>query len=115
MKTKKTNRIWGRRETQVKRLQTPYLLKLCCQVNEYPWMARVDIESHRIKAGGALIASQWVVTTAEAILEVYKASDLSSIKVILGEHDISTQKESKIPRKEIKVEKIIRHNTFTDG
>ena len=75
-------------------------------------MVLVDIESHRIKSGGSLIASQWVLTAARDVFRVFNNDDLYSIKVILGEDDISTRKDSKIIRKEIKVEKIIPHEDY---
>ena len=83
-----------------------------CKVNEYPWMTLLTITRGGvdIRCGGSLIADQWVVSAAHCFKDTDKGLvSTRKIRLILGEHDTSKDGETKIPRKEIKIEKIVLH------
>merc|ERR1719369_279277 len=86
---KKTSRIVGGSETEI---------------NEYPWMAKFG----SFFCGGTLIASQWILTAAHCITGL-AAGDIT---MVLGEHDLLSQSESLIPRKEVSVTTVIGHPDY---
>merc|ERR1711970_364596 len=91
---KKTRRIVGGAETEV---------------NEYPWMAKFN----SFFCGGALIASQWILTAAHCLFNE-DGSELAAaaITMVLGEHDLQSESESLIPRKDVSVTTVIKHPDY---
>jgi len=81
------------------------------EVNEYPWMAGLSSSqetSFGYNCGGALVASQWVVTAAHCL------QGENTQYVTLGDHNTNTNSET--TTKTIKAEKIIMHPDYgTDG
>ena len=115
---KRKTRIVGGQATEVNKLHNLSLSTKFVKVNEYPWIAllRIVMNGKSFRCSGSLVASQWIVTAAHCVFhedQVTLASN-SMITVILGEHDTSTSFESKIPRKELKVAKIISHDVVLD-
>lgn len=77
--------------------------------NEIPWQIGVTRAGQRVPfCGGTLISSQYVMTAAHCIQNT-KPSD---IEVILGEHDITTTRDSAIT---MKVTNIIEHPNYDTG
>ena len=115
--TRKT-RIVGGQATEVNRSHNLSLSTKFVKVNEYPWIAllRIVMNGKTFRCGGSLVASQWIVTAAHCVFHEDQVTLASSsmVTVILGEHDTSTPFESKIPRKELKVAKIISHDVVLD-
>jgi len=97
---KRTSRIVGGTETEI---------------NEYPWMAVIATTAESQFCGGSLIGTQWVITATHCM---FKDQDQTipqtaeEIVVVLGEHDLFDQNESKIPRKVVKVSQIIKHESY---
>lgn len=57
---------------------------------EYPWMAQIldlDSSGSNHRCGGSLVAPQWVLTAAHCV----DSADLSSRRIVLGEHDRETE------------------------
>jgi len=98
---KKTSRIVGGAETEI---------------NEYPWMASIADSQESQFCGGTLIASQWVLTAAHCMFKDQAGTQpqtAGELLVVLGEHDLLTEGEaSKIPKKAVKVSKIINHKDY---
>jgi len=93
---KRTNRIVGGEETEV---------------NEYPWQVGLMFSRHDgVSCGGSLISDQWVLTAAHCT--VYMDSDPTSIKVVLGDHDIETTSES--TRLLSDLSEIVNHPEYDD-
>jgi len=97
---KRTSRIVGGSETEI---------------NEYPWMAVIATTAESQFCGGSLIGTQWVITATHCM---FKDQDqtipqtAADIVVVLGEHDLFDQNESKLPRKVVKVSQIIKHESY---
>merc|ERR1719483_543991 len=94
---KKTSRIVGGTETEV---------------NEYPWMSAISDADENQFCGGTLIGSQWVLSASHCFLGKQWDVQASTVRIVLGEHDLTTQDESKIPKKVVKVSKIITHPSY---
>merc|ERR1719219_167215 len=98
---KKTSRIVGGTETEI---------------NEYPWMASIADSQESQFCGGTLIASKWVLTAAHCMFKDQAETQprtAEELLVVLGEHDLLTEGEaSKIPKKAVKVSKIINHADY---
>ena len=86
------------------------------QVNEYPWIALLSIvfpTGWTGRCSGSLFASQWIVTAAHCVHDGNgNLLSKSSVTGVLGEHDTTTT-ESTIPRKVVKVSKIIPHGKYS--
>jgi len=98
---KKTRRIVGGQETEV---------------NEYPWMSALAFAVNgEFFCGGTLIGTQWVVTASHCLFRNTDGTDplvAEDINIVLGEHDTAADDESLIPRKSVKVSRIITHENY---
>merc|ERR1719347_1373305 len=98
---KKTSRIVGWQETEV---------------NEYPWMSALAYaETGSFFCGGTLIGDRWVVTASHCLFRNPDGTDplvAEDLDVVLGEHDTADDNESLIPRKSVKVSRIIKHENY---
>jgi len=98
---KKTSRIVGGQETEV---------------NEYPWMSALAYaETGSFFCGGTLIGDRWVVTASHCLFRNPDGTDplvAEDLNVVLGEHDTADDNESLIPRKSVKVSRIIKHENY---
>merc|ERR1711970_119804 len=97
---KRTSRIVGGSETEI---------------NEYPWMAVIATTAESQFCGGSLIGSQWVITATHCMFKDQAQTQpqtAADIVVVLGEHDLFDQNESKLPRKVVKVSQIIKHEHY---
>merc|ERR1712123_480481 len=97
---KRTSRIVGGTETEV---------------NEYPWMAAISDSQESQFCGGTLIAAQWILTAAHCMFKDSAGTQpqtAEEIRVVLGEHDLVDQSESKITKKVVKVSRIINHPSY---
>lgn len=56
--------------------------------HQYPWMVGL-LRGGDFYCGGALIASQWVLTAAHCIKE-----NIRNVKVVVGEYDITNDGET---------------------
>ena len=114
---KKTSRIVGGTETEVRDINIE-IQKLfhVLKINEYPWMAAISDAQESQFCGGTLIASQWVLTAAHCMFKDQAGTQpqtAGELLVVLGEHDLLTEGEaSKIPKKAVKVSKIINHKDY---
>ena len=84
------------------------------QVNEYPWMSAISDANENQFCGGTLIGSQWVLSASHCFFDQQgnNPTQASTVRIVLGEHDLTTQDESKIPKKVVKVSKIITHPSY---
>jgi len=97
---KRTSRIVGGSETEI---------------NEYPWMSVIATTAESQFCGGSLIGSQWVITATHCMFKDQAQTQpqtAEEIVVVLGEHDLFDQNESKLPRKVVKVSQIIKHESY---
>lgn len=74
-------------------------------VNRYPWIARIVYDGH-YHCGASLLTEEFVITAAHCVRKLKR----SKIRVILGDHDVSTTAE--IPAMMRAVSSIIRHKSF---
>ena len=64
---------------------------------------------------GTLISDQWVVTASHCLFKNWDGTDplvSNELSIVLGEHDKADTSESKIPRKSVRVSKIITHENY---
>ena len=112
---KKTRRIVGGQETEVKENIINVIL-ISFQVNEYPWMSALAYSINgKFFCGGTLIGTQWVVTASHCLFRNTDGTDplvAEDINIVLGEHDTASDDESLIPRKSVKVSRIITHENY---
>jgi len=97
---KRTSRIVGGSETEI---------------NEYPWMAVIATTAESQFCGGSLIGTQWVITATHCMFKDQAQTQpqtAADIVVVLGEHDLFDENESKLPRKVVKVSQIIKHESY---
>lgn len=61
-----------------------------------------------------MIGSQWVLSASHCFFDQMgnNPTQASTVRIVLGEHDLTTQDESKIPKKVVKVSKIITHPSY---
>ncbi|XP_072399984.1 trypsin-1 [Diabrotica undecimpunctata] len=76
-------------------------------VNRYPWIARIVYDGH-YHCGASLLTEEYVLTAAHCVRKLKR----SKIRVILGDHDVSTTAE--IPAMMRAVSAVVRHKGF-DG
>jgi len=76
---------------------------------KYPWIAAIRFENSAPgRCAATLIASRWAVTAAHCSIAGEKI-----VSIVLGEHDISTAASPEDNnRKEVRVEKVINHESF---
>ncbi|XP_050311500.1 trypsin-1 isoform X2 [Anthonomus grandis grandis] len=74
-------------------------------VNHYPWIARIVYDG-RFQCGASLVSESYVITAAHCVRKLKR----SKIRVILGDHDMSTTAD--VPAKMRAVSAIIRHRNF---
>jgi len=85
------------------------------EINEYPWMASVADSSESQFCGGTLIASQWILTATHCMFKDREQTipqTAAELLVVLGEHDLQDDTESKLPKKVVKVSQIIKHEDY---
>jgi len=75
-------------------------------INEYPWMASLQLNSNH-HCGGSLLNSRWVVSAAHCT-----QGSPSAYKVILGDHNRAVTNEA--VHLTIGVDKIINHPNYVD-
>jgi len=91
------NRIWGGLETEI---------------NEYPWMARLE-KNGRGSCGGALLNSKWVITAAHCLHNKdHQLLHKSAFKIVLGDHNEKTSTEAR--HLKISIDRIIPNPNFVD-
>ncbi|XP_023020682.2 trypsin-1 [Leptinotarsa decemlineata] len=74
-------------------------------INRYPWIARIVYDGH-YHCGASLLTKEYVLTAAHCVRRLKK----SKIRVVLGDHDVSTTAE--IPAMMRAVTSVIRHRNF---
>merc|ERR1711923_466133 len=90
-------------------------------INKYPWLVRLfNSDETGSFCGGTLVASKYVISAAHCMFElddsgtVTAATEASQIKIRIGDHNLETTGETKLPEKFINVKKITDATTF-DG
>jgi len=86
--------------------------------NRYPWMVVVKTFSRKSNmyglCGGTLVASKYVISAAHCMyLHDTKPVPSSQVKIIIGEHDISTPEWGGIGEMTIDVAKYTNHESFS--
>jgi len=78
-------------------------------------MAALADEEENFFCGSTLIGNQWVVTASHCLFKNQDGTDPQTedeLRIVLGEHNIGATTESKIPRKVVRVSKIITHESY---
>ena len=78
-------------------------------LNEYPWQAEIQTLQDGLwtyLCGGSIILDSWIITSAYCMFNMTpfvgsERRNASDIRVILGEHDISTSEESESIQMEV--------------
>uniref|UniRef100_T1J631 Peptidase S1 domain-containing protein n=1 Tax=Strigamia maritima TaxID=126957 RepID=T1J631_STRMM len=76
------------------------------EIHEYPWQAGISTHNGYLFCGGTLINNRYVITAAHCT----RGRSASSLLVVLGEHDTSTDAEAKSVK--VGVAAIIRHPSY---
>ncbi|XP_037940009.1 venom protease-like [Teleopsis dalmanni] len=77
------------------------------EIGDWPWIALIGYNAYSLnpfRCGGSLVTAKHVITAAHCITR-----DLSFVR--LGEHDLSTQSETK--HLDVDVDKVVGHPNFT--
>jgi len=77
--------------------------------NEWPWIAGI-YKNGRQFCGGSLVDATHILTAAHCV-DHMRPSDIPSLLVKLGDHDINTESETKTTN--VKVAQIIKHKGFS--
>jgi len=88
-------------------------------INKYPWLVRLfNSDETGSFCGGTLVASKYVISAAHCMFElddsgtVTAATEASQIKIRIGDHNLETTGETKLPEKFINVKKITNHPEY---
>ena len=82
------------------------------QINQYPWLVRIgEAESGRERGhcGGTIIASRYIISAAHCFFSrdsqtglVSKVLRAADIKLWIGDHDLETTGETRLPEIQIR-------------
>ena len=77
-------------------------------------MAGIANSVEFLYCGGTLVSSQWIVSASHCFFDQdgNNPTEAGDIKIVLGEHDISSTTESEIPRKVVGVSILKTHPDY---